>query len=322
METRFQFSAVCFAFSLIALPASAGAPLAAAAGASPRPAECSSSAPRGGAERVWDRARSPGLAAYCSALARGYARLRRTPEAALEAAAAAAKTLPNRAAPQVLEARALVALGRYSEAWERFSAVRSRARRDLEVPAALHDLAVAASATGHAADALAAYRALVPRAGLLDEPRRMRVLVEASVITMAVGPQALDEASGYLNEARRRSTHPGLEPLVLGALALALDRQGHTQQARGLLEETMLPEQLLTSESEKDKSVRRGKGFLRDNLPLLPAVERDALAAILLERLSPDEARERWRAFLAGPGGRGPWAEHARKKLSSLERLK
>jgi hypothetical protein len=321
---RFAFSVACFTFScvmgaLAVRPARANAPLTAAAVASPRPAECSSSAPRGGAERVWDRARSPGLAAYCSALARGYARLRRTPEAALEAAAAAAKTLPNRAAPQVLEARALVALGRYSEAWERFSGVRARARRELDVPAALHDLAVAAAATGHAAEALAAYRALVPRAGLLDEARRMRALVEASVITMAMGPQTLDEAIGYLNEARRRSNHPGLEPLVLGALALALDRQGHTQQARGLVQESTLPEQLLPPESEKDKAARATKGFLRDNVPLLPAVERDALAAILLERLSPEEARERWKAFLAGPGGRGPWAEHARKKLSSLE---
>jgi hypothetical protein len=147
----------------------------------------------------------------------------------------------------------------------------------------------------------------------------MRALVEASVITMGVGPQALDEAIGYLNEARRRSSHPGLEPLVLGALALALDRQGHAQQARGLLEETTLPEQLLPSESEKDKTAQPAKGFLRDNVPLVPTGERDALAAILLERLSPEEARDRWKAFLAGPGGRGPWAEHARKKLSSLE---
>jgi len=299
-------------------PANASAPLAAAAAASPRPAECSPSAPRGGAERVWDRARSPGLAAYCSALARGYARLRKTPEAALEAAAVAAKALPSRAAPQVLEARALVLLGRYAVAWERFSAVRSKARRELEVPAALHDFAIAASATEHASEALAAYRALVPRAGLLDETRRLRVLIEASMITMATGPATLDEAIGYLNEARRRAAHPGLEPLVLGALALALDRQGHTQQARGLLEETTLPK-LLLPETEKDKARGPTKGLLREHVPLVPVVERDALAAILLERLNPDEAREHWKTFLAGPGGRGAWAEHARKKLTQLE---
>jgi hypothetical protein len=299
--------------------AGAGAPLAAAAAASPRPAECSPIAPRGATERVWDRARSPGLAAYCSALARGYARLRRTPEAALEAAAAAAKALPDRAAPQVLGARALLALGREAEAWQRFSGIRSRARRELEVPAALHDFAVAASVSGHAAEALAAYRALVPRAGLLDDTRRTRVLVEASVITMATGPAALDEAIGYLNEARRQTIHPGFEPLVLGALALALDRQGHAQQARGLLAETTLPEQLLASESDNDKSKRAGGSRPFEHAPQVLAVERDALAAILLERLNPDEARERWKAFLSGPGGRGTWAEHARKKLALLE---
>jgi tetratricopeptide (TPR) repeat protein len=319
MRARAVAAVVGLAVLAAGAEARAGAPLAAAAGASPRPAECSPSAPRGGAERVWDRARSPGLASYCSALARGYARLRRTPEAALQAAAAASRILPNQVAPQVLEARALVALGRYPEAWQRFSGVRSRARRELEVPAALHDFAVAASATGHGAEALAAYRALVPRAGLLDEARRLRVLVEASVTTMATGPQALDEAIGYLNEARRRSVHPGLEPLVLGALALALDRQGHTQQARGLLSETTLPDQLLPSEGEADKPLPAAKGFLRSNVPLVPAAERDALAAILLERLNPEEAGERWKAFLSGPGGRGAWAEHARKKQAAVE---
>jgi tetratricopeptide (TPR) repeat protein len=318
MGMRANAAVVGLAVLALAAGARAGAPLAAAAVASPRPPECSPSAPRGGAERVWDRARAPGLASYCSALARGYARLRRTPEAALQAAAAAARILPNQVAPQVLEARALVALGRYAEAWERFSGARSRARRELEVPAALHDFAIAASATGHAAEALAAYRALVPRAGLLDEARRVRVLLEASVTTMATGPQALDEAIGYLNEARRRSVHPGLEPLVLGALALALDRQGHSQQARGLLAETTLPEALLPGEGEAG-SARAAKVPLRNNLPMLPAVERDALSAILLERLNPEEARERWKAFLGGPGGRGAWAEHARKKQSALE---
>jgi hypothetical protein len=213
----------------------------------------------------------------------------------------------------------LVALGRYPEAWERFNGLRTRARRELDVPAALHDFAIAATATGHTADALAAYRALVPRAGLLDEARRLRVLVEASLATMATGPQTLDEAIGYLNEARRRSMHPGLEPLVLGALALALDRQGHPEQARGLLTETTLPEQLLPSSADEDKATPPAKGFSRSNVPLMPAMERDALAAILLERLDPDEARQRWKAYLAGPGGRGAWAEHARKKHSALD---
>jgi tetratricopeptide (TPR) repeat protein len=267
---------------------------------------------------VWDRARSPGLAAYCTALARGYARLRRTPEDALAAAQAAARALPNRAAPVVLEARALVMMRKYAEAWARFDGVRSRARRDLEVPAALHDLAVAASATGHSAEALGAYRALVPRAGLLDESRRVRALVEASSITMAMGPGALDEAIGYLNEARRRTSHPGLEPLVLGALALALDRQGHPEQARGLIQDVSAPEGLLVTEGEGDPAARAPKGSLRGHLPVLPESERHALAAVLAERLSPEEAREHWTLFLSGPGGRGAWAEHAKKKLSAL----
>jgi len=35
--------------------------------------------------------------------------------------------------------------------------------------------------------------------------------------------------------------------------------------------------------------------------------------------LSPDEAKQRWSAFIAGAGARGPWADHARKKLQLLE---
>ncbi len=302
--------------TLAALPGAANASdLAAAALASPRPVECLPSAPRGNAERLWDRARTPGLAAYCSALARGYARLRRTPEAALEAAQAANRALPNRAAPRVLEARALVALGKHAEAWERFSGVDARGRRELEVPAALHDYAVAATVTGHGPEALRAYRSLVPRAGLLDDARRVRVLIEASLVTMASGPAALDEAIGYLNEARRRSQQPGLEPLVLGALALALDRQGHPQQARGLISEVTAPEGLFDEQS----AAPAAKGPARDAVPVLLPGERQALAAMLLERLSPDEAKQRWNAFIAGAGARGPWADHARRRLQLLE---
>jgi tetratricopeptide (TPR) repeat protein len=298
------------ALALLALTAlsgesSANSLLPAAALASPRPAECLPTAPRGGAERLWDRARTPGLAAYCNALARGYARLRRTPEAALEAAQVAQRALPNRAAPRVLEARALVALGRHADAWQRFSAIDARARRELEVPAALHDYAVAASVTGHGAEALRAYRALVPRAGLLDEARRTRALIEASVVTMASGASALDEAIGYLNEARRRNPQPGLEPLVLAALALALDRQGHPQQARGLIAEVTAPEALFSS----------AKGAANDAMPVLPALEQSALIAMLLERFSPEEAKERWTAVAAG----GSWSEHAKKKLVQLD---
>jgi hypothetical protein len=151
----------------------------------------------------------------------------------------------------------------------------------------------------------------VPRAGLLDDARRDRALIEASVVTMASGAAALDEAIGYLNEARRRNPQPGLEPLVIGALALALDRQGHAQQARGLVAEVAAPEALLDP-AQASKTPARGA------VPVLPPPELLALGAMLLERLSPEEARQRWSAYVAGAGSK-PWAEHARKKLAQLE---
>ena len=66
-----------------AIPALSSRPaLRAAAAASPRPRECTP--PGSGKQRsVWDQAHAPGLVDYCNRLARGYARLRHSPAAAL-----------------------------------------------------------------------------------------------------------------------------------------------------------------------------------------------------------------------------------------------
>src|SRR5262245_43857998 len=104
--------------------------LSAAAAASPRPEECVRRA-AAGREALWQRARTPGLDAYCDALARGYSRLRRTPELSLEAALAADKALPGRSAPSVLAGQALLRLGRHKEAWQSFERAQARSKRAL-----------------------------------------------------------------------------------------------------------------------------------------------------------------------------------------------
>lgn len=296
-----------------------GAELLAFAAASPRPRECSGTSERGAERTLWDRARQPRLATYCDSLAAGYARLARAPEEALRAAQRANEALPGRAAPLVLEARALVALGRDADAHQRFGAARQRDRRSVESPGALHDLAVAALRTGKRDDAVRAFRALAPRAGLLgDGFERQRVYVEAAAAVMMLGSEGLDEAIGYLAEARRKGSRPGFGDYVLGALALALDRQGRSEEARGVAAEAGGAWYLARQTSTDDDARARRRPLVARALPVLPAGELDAIVAMLAEREDPELARERWQALLGGAGGKGPWAEHAKKKLEAL----
>jgi tetratricopeptide (TPR) repeat protein len=278
-----------------------------------------------GREALWQRARTPGLDAYCDALARGYSRLRRKPELSLEAAMAADKALGGRAAPSVLAGQALLLLGRHNPAWQSFERAQSRSKRALEAPAALHDLALAAELSGHHDEAREAYRALVARAFLLEQSlRRQRIYVEAAMLMMGLGPDGLNEAIGYLSEARRRGVPPGFSPYVLGALALALDRQGHQDEARGVAGEAGGPWALLSEagaldDEQTEASRKKSAPQSAVPTPYLPEGEIHAMIAVLAERGDPVLARERWQAFLGGPAAKGPWAEHARKKLSKLE---
>lgn len=301
--------------------------LRAAAAASPRPPEC---APSGGARHrsLWDRAHAPGLLEYCNDLARGYARLHHSAANALEAARAAEHAAPGHAAPKVLEGRALLAEGKPGEAYRSFEQALGRSKRALRAPGALHDLAIAALGSGHKKASVRAYRALVPRASLLDPARRQRVYVEAAELVMSLGPQALDEAIGYLTEARRRGSPPGFGDYVSAALALALDRQGRGEEARGVAAEAGGPWRLASRAVGDDDKPHGGDGRAaspaRDQRstsgPVLPAGELSAMVAILAERDAPALAAEQWRAFLASPAGKGPWAAHAKRHLAKLGR--
>ncbi len=286
------------------------AELMAAAAASPRPAICAERPTRGKAGRtLWDRARRPAEARFCDALARGYSLLSRSPSRALVEAERADKILPKRAEPALLGARALMQLGRAKDAWTRFETVRSLSRRGVEEPAALHDLARAAHASGHAAEALALYRKLVPRASLLSKgTERQKVYLEAALLVMAEGPDHLNEATGYLVEARRFRGAPGLADVVTGALALGLDRQGRSEEARGVAAEAGGP-----GAAQRWIEGTQGVGLTA------PTGELHAIAAILAERDDGELARTEWRAFLDSPAGKtGKWAEHAKKRLASV----
>jgi hypothetical protein len=287
------------------------AELSAAAAASPRPAECSASRDRGESpSTLWDRARRPAEGVFCDALAQGYSELVHAPQKSLLAAARAERALPGRAATVLLRARAEARLGHDAEAFQGFQRATKLAPRSVDEPGALHDYAVAALGSGHRVEALAAYRALVPRASLLSDTReRQRVFVEAALCTMSVGPENLTEAVGYLTEARRERAAPGLSDLVLGALALALDREGRRDEARGVAAEAGGPTGLIRL---AEHPASAGPAHALDAL----GGELHAVAAIIAGERRPELARAEWRAYLDSPAGKsGPFALHAKKKL-------
>jgi tetratricopeptide (TPR) repeat protein len=307
--------------SVLVLQQLAAAPVdvAAVAAASPRPAVCS---PTRVASRVevtlWDRARSPAQQRYCAQLARGYAALTGTPTRAIEAARQAEQAWPGRAAPLVLQARAEVALGQFAAAHRRFEQAVSLDASCLAGPVALHDRARAALAVGDLSVAGRTYRKLVPQVGLMPGGAgRRSALIEAAVVAMHGGVGGLDEALGYLGEARRQPRVAGAEAFLLGALALVLDRQGRTQEARGVAAEAGGPWGVLrrVSSLEDDQVVAPRAS---QSIPLLPRSEADAIVALLSEADYPDMAADYWRACLDAMGDGDPWHAHAARKLAAV----
>ncbi len=258
MNPGFLLFAAAFLPALPALGASFGAPgpgLGAAAAASGRPKECMSSSRRALAKgpSVWEAAREPNLARYCDLMARAQTELSSQPDAAKAAAIEAEQALPGHAAPQVVRARAELALGSLEAAAQAFEKARGIEPRSVEDPGTMHDLSRVLARTGKRDEALAVYRALVPRVDLLGTPdRRISVLIEAAHVSMAadaagtatapadVGKKSsrarLDEAAAYLREARQRPATQ-LTGDVLLSLALVLDRAGDREQADAALAE-------------------------------------------------------------------------------------
>ncbi len=197
----------------------------------------------------------------------------------------------------------------------------------------MHDLARVLVKTGKRDEALGVYRALVPRIDLLGAAdRRVSVLLEAAHLSMTaegaggappsvgelVKPKAaaasgsrsraaeprLDEAIAYLREARQRPPTQ-LAGDVLLSLALALDRAGVRDEADAVL-----------IEAERT-GAKLGSGTLDYLVGGADRAARDARAAEGGERAAAVKA---WEGYLAGPGGKGPWAGAARARLDALRR--
>lgn len=322
--------------SVPAAPPSGSSSLLAAAAASGRPRECMSSVRRAltAGPSIWERARVPTLQRYCDLVARAHAELGTSPEAAQNDARLADKALPGRAAPAVILARAALALGALDDAAREFERARSIDARSVEDPATMHDLARVLRRTGKRADALAVYRALVPRIDLLGSTdRRVLVLLEAAHASMSASGSAsssasgteapsppsspageagrapaekpkLDEAIAYLREARQRPPTQ-LAGDVLLSLILALDRAGDRAQADAALSDAH----------------RTGARIRTGNLDYLTdADDRHALEALAIESTDRAQAVKSWETYLAGAGGKGPWAGAAKARLEALRK--
>lgn len=295
----------------------AGAPVdtAAVAAASPRPSLCSATRGARRSGEVWEHARSPAERRYCADLARGYAALIRNPARSLEAAQRAEAQLSGQAAPLVLEARARFGLGDFGLSHERFEAALVLDPGCLGAPGALHDRARAAVMAGAFEPAARAYRQLVPRVGLMPSgAARRNALVEAGVLAMHGGPSGLDEAVGYLGEARHQPRVAGTEAFLLGALALALDRQGRVHEGRGVAAEAGGPGAVARY---VELSVVE-QGMRASTLPILPRRDALAIAAVLAEAQHSSAACDYWAQSLAAGGEAWAFREHAARKLTAL----
>lgn len=297
--------------------------LAAAAAASGRPKECMSASRRSlnQGPSVWQRARVPTLQKYCDMLSRARAQLSSNPELSKTAALEADKALPGKAAPKVAIARAALALGDLETAAKEFLAAKKIDPRSVEDPSTMHDLARVLRKTGKKAEALAVYRALVPRVDLISSTeRRVSVLLEAAHASMAaIAAEAdektakadkdplksspLDEAIAYLREAKQRPPTLLANDVAL-TLVLALDRAGEREAADAALADAH----------------RTGARVRQSSLDYLSdSNEKIALEALVLEGSDRAAAIKSWEAYLATPAGKGPWASAARARLEALK---
>jgi hypothetical protein len=294
----------------------------AAAAASPRPLVCRNDADR--RSSLWARARPVEIERYCTTLARGLARLERAPAESLALAREAMAILPRETLGPLLEGRALLRLGRSAEAWQRLAPLVLASAHALDDAPSLHDVARAALLSGALDDAQRLYRLLMPRSVVLgSEHIRRAATIEAAALTLARGPNDLEEALGYLDEARA-SPAAGTQDLVLGLLALTLDRAGRREQARAVAREASGPYALEALLSSVDRARVAAPelgvaGATQTPLlalrPLLPDGEIHAVIATLAEGRDAALRRAHLAAFLVSAGGKGPWADHARRAL-------
>jgi tetratricopeptide (TPR) repeat protein len=294
--------------SMVLAAALALAQVAPSAWSSARPPECGADAER--AANVWERAKSPDLRRYCDLLASGASKLASgsatSARDVIAIAAEADKLVTGKAAPRVLEGRALAAMGRDADALGALRDAKSRDDRALDDPPALLAWARVLARTGSVDDARAAYGELLPRAASLPVAERVSAAIESGLLSLARSREGAREAVAALREAVREA-QDAAQPLAALALALALSRDGEEEEARALLQERIHGDPRNALESVRAKTV----------LARTASTEAQAMAAFALEASDPAGAHDAWQAYLeASP--QGPWAADARARLAKL----
>jgi tetratricopeptide (TPR) repeat protein len=314
------------ALSSLGVLLSTGALLGAAAASSPRPAACREHGEHVSQAKLWSDVRPAAVDRRCAMLSRGLTSLGVAPSEALAAAREVLEKTPGDESALLLEGRALLRLGQKEAAWQRLS--RFAKEGALEDAPSLYDVARAAVEAFELDRAHAAYRALLPRALLLGSGDARRVAyMEAASVAMARGPQGLEEAKSYLEEAGRISL-PGDRDLLLGLGALLLERSGHSERAQAVAREASGPWDLERQLSDKErarldatepapKSVAKAPVMRRVRLP---DGELHAVIALLAVGRDRELMLAQQRAFLSGPGGNGPYAELVKRALGQPTR--
>jgi tetratricopeptide (TPR) repeat protein len=251
---------------------------------------------------VWDTARDPNLARYCDLIARALGQLKILPARARETAEVAEQISPGHAGPPVIRGRALASLGSYEAALLEMERARQIDPRSLEDPETMRDWAACLARTGRTKEALDAYRALAPRVALIPgADAQAGALLEAADLSFSFGPPALDDAIAFLREARRVAA-TGLGARIVAELALALDRRAMTEEA-----------------ASTAMDARRRIGHDADAVAgKQPGAEAAASVALVLEATDRARAMQGWETYLKAEGGKGPWTDHARRRLESL----
>jgi tetratricopeptide (TPR) repeat protein len=262
---------------------------------------------------VWERAKYSSLRRYCDLLSSGAAKLTSGSGAAeaneaIASADEASRALPGHVAPAVLRGRALAALGRWREAVDAIEGASQKDPHALDDAAALFAWARALGRVGRAADAERAFHVLLPRASELSPADRGRVEIEAAFLAEAHGARVLDEAIALFRQASRDAQDALLNVAAMG-LSLALDRAGEREESRL----SLAGPGSVKRDPREVLSDSRAKETLAD---IGAEGEGDALAAFALADRDAAVARELWTRYLAGKGGAGPWADHARAQVS------
>lgn len=285
---------------------SPGEPLTVLAASSPRPTVCARAA------ELWRRVQRPALVGMCDLLLYGGVRLAEDAQAARSFAEQAQRLAPERAEPWVLLGRAELELGAFDEAERAFRRAEALSKQALGTPVELLSAARAAVHERQYASALERYRRLIPRVRLLTDRReQQRALLEAAMVAQLVSPPKLAEARAYASEARRQGELYYAE-LSRAVLALALDRQGHREEARAVAQEVGGPWAIdWLFQSEAKPRGRRG-----EIVPVWPLLERTALLAVLAQPVDAELARQSWEEYLEGAGEGVPphLVEHARAR--------